>query len=149
MRAKISEKAKFQDILIPQNFTGVSTLYNGYPSAAGHAVDTQNYEEVLYRLKVGAVGAGASVAATIVASDNDTPGVASAISGASFTTVTNSNQNTPQNGEVAAESQARYQWLKIVVGGTTPSDGALIGADAILCKSKDGPQNSPTPTFDV
>jgi hypothetical protein len=139
---------------VSQQIAGAANTvyYNGY-SATTNAVmiDTQDYDDVDISLLVGTVlGEGVTVSNAIYASDTNTPMAASAVTGASFTAVTNaSGSRAAQEGAIGVADQKRYICLVTTAETHTaiPFTVDLSGV-AILGKSK-SQAVSKTLVFDV
>lgn len=113
-RGKLIENVKFQQITIPQAFTtSTTTLYNGIAATNSSYIDTKDFSEVIIELNAGTFATGGEVEFTVVAhaSEQD-PTAASLVPGASFTTVTPSNDNAIQVISIQTKDTARYLWLK-------------------------------------
>ena len=145
---KLIEDLKYQSLYLASNVTTAATLFNSVASGVtGSALDTQGYDEVNFYLSAGAFTGDGSLAVSIFENDADLPSGASAISGADFTTVTTSNDETAQIGSVRCDSYERYLWARTVKTGTGSANFAIV---AIMGKGGEHPETqSPVPIFDV
>ena len=130
--------------------TTSGTLYNGSTATGGLGIDTQNFNEIVFVINPGPITAPATLTFTVTESATDTAAAgatgSAAISGASFTVVQNSTQNTVRKGAIVVRDTERYVYLKCVKTSATAS--AIFGADYCLAKPKESPQTN-SEDFDV
>lgn len=145
MFGKAVETLKFQTAIEPQAPTSAGTYYNGAAAGSNTFIDTRGYDGLTVRLQAGVFSGDGTVAASLVASNDDDPANAVAITGADFTAITSENDQATQTGHVKCSGQARYHWVRTVKGGT---GAALHSAEAILDNGQSLPQSN-SPVFDV
>lgn len=145
---KLVELAKFVELWPSKAISNATaTIYNA-DSSTGSGLDTRDFDGVTFVANVGAVGAGSSVTLSVVENDTNTADSATAVTGATFTAIANSNQNTIRTLAVRSAETKRYLWLKAVITGSGAGT-ALLGITAVLDHADKTPVNVPTPDADV
>ena len=146
MPGKLNERSALYMPITPASRTTTGTLYNT-AGTTGSGIDTRGADEIVFDISVGAVTAGTTLDISVVAGETDDASLASAVSGASFTQITNSNQNTARTGSVNSMKNPGYMWAKVEKGGT--ADAAIYGVTARTFKLDAAPQTTNTYDFRV
>lgn len=113
------ENCKFASAIKPQtDITTAGTTYNGAAAASSTYIDILGYDGATIVLDTGTFGGNGTATVTIVTGSTDDPAAATAVTGAAFTAVDTSNDETQYTGYVLTNKYDRYLWVKNVKGGT-------------------------------
>ena len=145
-RGKLIEDLKFALAGLPQAVTTTKAYFNGSTTTgAGVAIDTQPYDEIVFGLLVGAMGAGGTMEAAVWESDTDNTEAASAVTGADFTDVTTANDYGGQLGSIKCKNYKRYMYIRTVSASAT---SVTFASGAVLGRA-DGMPIANEPVFDL
>lgn len=147
MAGKLNEVVATVQQIVPGARTATGVIYEervATTNATGNGVDTREYDECVVVLSVGAVAAGTTVDVAMIESATDDAGTATAVTGASFTQVENSVQNTERKLFMRTANRLRYIWPQVTKAGTTAS--ASYGVTFMLGKAL---TNVVTGTYDA
>jgi hypothetical protein len=123
--------------------TSATTQYNC--SGAGAGLDVSGYDEAVLRVNAGTFSGDGTLAVTLTQYDTDAALSSSAVTGATITTITTSNDEASYNGSVALKACKKYLWVKAVKGGT---GNAQFAIELVLTKKDSVPFDN-SPIFDV
>lgn len=143
-RGKLIENVVYDQIFEPTSVTATGVLYNGAAATTVGFIDTKDYNEVNIILNKGTCSG--IIDAAIYESDATDPSAATAISGADFTQITSSSDNTIESMSLLAKNYKRYLWLR--TSKITNTNACLISATAVLAKPNSA-ATSESPVADV
>lgn len=122
-RGKLNETVLYTVMFTPERLTGTAntTYYNGFsPTTGAVMIDTQDFDNLDVLIGFGTVlGEACTVTNAVYAGSTNNPMAASAISGASFTSVYGSNDEAKEIGSVLCKDQSRYVCLVTEVQTTS------------------------------
>lgn len=128
-KLKLIEAAKFTQLWNPLSRTSTGTLYNS-DGSTGSGLDTKESDEVVFQINVGAfAGASTTLNAAVYEAATNNADSASAVSGATFTEMKQSNQNTQRLVSVLCKNTKRYLWVRTVKAVDTQA--VVYGINAI------------------
>lgn len=127
-----------------QDMRAAGSLYNGQAAGSGTYIDTMGYDEITFSINAGVVGAGNSLALRVLQNTSDAVDAAEAITGAAFTTLTDSTDQTPQYASIKCSTYNRYMWVESFKTGT---GSANIGVSYEMSQGIRPVSNSPV--FDL
>lgn len=141
---KLVEDVKFEQVMESRQITAAETKYNGATSASASGVDTLDADEAVFMLNAGVFNGDGTVDAKVLGASTDAAGSASAISDATFTQITSSNDEARHVASVKCQGTARYLFLRTVKGGT----GSVHLGASVALKSREHPVSN-SAVFDV
>jgi len=134
MELRAYEGCAMTTVMSPQTISTMSTLYNG-SSGTVAGLDTQGYDGVTLLINTGTFSTAASVDVTVMESDTADSSTATAITGASLSTISHGGGNDAKLyiGYVQAFKQKRYLTVKVRYNPNCYAGGnAPIGIIAIM-----------------
>lgn len=147
MRGKLIENCKFQTVFPGERYTAASAAV-----CYGRVIDTKGYDELVVHVNPGTQLAGNTVAVVLRENSTPDPTGSVAITSASFTTVTTSNDTESAAGRVASlkcSEFKRYIFAHATFGGAGSAAAYTSGFGAVaVLRSKEMPV-SQTVDFDV
>ena len=159
MRGKLIEDLLYVRAVVPARRSVPGTLFNGSAvSVSNNGIDTRDCDEINFVVNAGAFEGAAgrvTVDIDIFESNSNIPSGATLISGsaspsdtastaASFTQITEANDQQLHTGSIKAKNFKRYMWAKTMQEGATSNFSIL----AILGKCDRDPQAN-DPVFDL
>lgn len=123
---KTAESIAITAAFLSERIGSATVFYNGAPitNASGYGFDTQSYDDCMCVINAGTIqGAVATLLNSVLESDTDDPSAATAVSGASFTSLTQSTDEKLQTASIACKDTKRYLFLK------TETQGAPLTVD--------------------
>jgi hypothetical protein len=118
MNSKIHEDLFVGECIESADYRSAGSLYNGAAAASDTYIDTTGCDSILFVANVGVIGAGNTLDLNVLENDEDSVDAAEAISGAAFTQLTPSNDQTVHYAELKCDHQKKYLWLESFKAGT-------------------------------
>jgi hypothetical protein len=145
MPGKVEELNRVRNVATALSRTATGIYYNnGAAGAAASGIDTQDYDESLWVINHGATTG--TVAFDIYQNTTDTSAGSTAVTGASFGSVTAGNDNQLHIGRVLCKSTQRYLFLR--ANKTANANAGVYSAEVVLSNADKNPQSN-SPTFTV
>ena len=131
MPGKIIENNVVTQLWAPASRTATVTIFNS-DSSTGSGLFVRDYDEVVFQVDVGAVGATTTLDLAIYESNDNNSDNATAVTGAAFTQIVAANANSARLLSVRTAGRKNYLWARCAKAAHT--NAILWSINAILGK---------------